>query len=152
MWTRSLHSHSLTELSPSWEAENCAATQEPPSILWNPKVHYRVHESPTLIHILRQINPGHSIPSSKIHFNIVHSPTSWSSQWALSFWLSHQCPISLTRRNLTNSCSGLLRKCEMACRLLPAGYLLVLLFNTEDGGNMLLRNVGELLWSTWYVS
>jgi hypothetical protein len=34
------------------------------------------------------------IPSylSKIHFNIVHLPTSWSSQWSLSFWLSHQYP------------------------------------------------------------
>jgi hypothetical protein len=28
------------ELSPSWEATYCAATQELPSILWNPKVHY----------------------------------------------------------------------------------------------------------------
>jgi hypothetical protein len=30
---------SLMELSPSWEAANCAATQELPGILWNPKVH-----------------------------------------------------------------------------------------------------------------
>jgi hypothetical protein len=43
------------------------------------------------------INPAHTIPSylSKIHFNIVHVPTSWSSQWSLSFWLFHQCPISI---------------------------------------------------------
>jgi hypothetical protein len=34
-----MHTHSLMELSPSWEAANCAATQELPSILWNPKVH-----------------------------------------------------------------------------------------------------------------
>jgi hypothetical protein len=31
------HTHSLMELSPSWEAANCATTQELPSVLWNPK-------------------------------------------------------------------------------------------------------------------
>jgi hypothetical protein len=35
--------HLLTELSPSGEAASCAATQERPSILRNPKVHHRVH-------------------------------------------------------------------------------------------------------------
>jgi hypothetical protein len=29
---------------------------------------------------------------SKIHFNIVYPPSFWSSQWSLSFWLSHQYP------------------------------------------------------------
>jgi hypothetical protein len=75
----------LTELSPSWGAVNCATPQELPSILWNPKVQYRVHKSPPLAPIMSHINPIHSIPSypSKIHFNIVHPPTSWSSQWSL---------------------------------------------------------------------
>jgi hypothetical protein len=71
----------LTELSPSWGAVNCAAPQEPPRSLWNPKFQYRVHKSPPLVPILSHINPIHSIPSylSKMHFNIVHPPTSWSS-------------------------------------------------------------------------
>jgi hypothetical protein len=61
------------ELSPSCEAVNCAATQELPSILWNPKVYYRVYKSPPLFPILSQINPILSY-LSKMHFNIVHPP------------------------------------------------------------------------------
>jgi hypothetical protein len=65
------------ELNPSWEAAGGTAIQELPSILWNSKVHYRVHENPPLVPIVSQINPDHTISSyiSEIHFNIIHPPT-----------------------------------------------------------------------------
>jgi hypothetical protein len=50
------------QLSPSWEAANCAATQEFPIILWKSKVHYRVHMSPSLLSTLGQINSVHTTP------------------------------------------------------------------------------------------
>jgi hypothetical protein len=52
-----------------------------PAILRNPKVHHRVHKSPSLVPILSQFDPVHTIPTylSKIQFNIVYPPTSWFS-------------------------------------------------------------------------
>jgi hypothetical protein len=82
--------HSLTEMSPSWEAANCAATQELPSILWNPKVQYRVHKSLPLVPTLSHISPIHTIPSylSKIHFNIAHSHSSSAPFMPISYSLT----------------------------------------------------------------
>jgi hypothetical protein len=70
------------EQSHSWEADSHQATQEISSLLWNTKVHYHVHKSPSLGPILRERNPLHTFPPyfPKIHTNIILPSTPWSSE------------------------------------------------------------------------
>ena len=81
--------------SPSWEANWFAASQEIPRILWNAKVHYRIHKRPPPVPILGQPNPVHIHTSHllEIHPNIIHPSTPRSPQWSLSLWFPHQDPI-----------------------------------------------------------
>jgi len=76
------------EQSPSWEANRLLASQEIPRILWNPRVHYRIHKCPPPVPIISQLDPTHTPTSHflKIRLNIIFPPTPGSPHWSLFLW------------------------------------------------------------------
>jgi hypothetical protein len=83
------------EQSPSCKANRFAASQENSHILWNLKVHYRIHNCLLPVSILIQLNPVYT-PTSyflRIHINIILSSTPRSPQWSVSLRFPHQNPV-----------------------------------------------------------
>ena len=85
-----------TQHSPSSEANQFPVTQEIPRILWNPKVHYRIHKCPSPVPILSQLHPVHTPTSHflKIHLHIILPSASGSPQWSLSLRFPHQNTVN----------------------------------------------------------
>ena len=65
-----------------WEANLFSASQETHRVLWNPNIHYRIHNCPPPVTILSQLDPVHALTSFflKIHLNIILPSKGWVFQ------------------------------------------------------------------------
>ena len=75
------------EQSHSWQSKWFTASREIPSILWNPKVHYRSHKCQPPVPVPSLLDPVPTTTSHflKIHLNIILPSTPGSPKWSLSF-------------------------------------------------------------------
>ena len=91
------------EHSPSCEANRFSGSQEIPRILWNPKVHYRIHKRQPPAPILSQLDPLHAPTPHflKIHLNIILPSMPRPSNRSHSLRFLYQNPVYVSPRPQT---------------------------------------------------
>jgi hypothetical protein len=92
------------EQSPSCEATRFSASQEIFLVLWNPKVHYRIHNSPSPVPILSQINPVPR-PTTRLEDAFYYYPPICARVFQVVFF-PHQDPICTSSLPIRALCSA----------------------------------------------
>ena len=115
--------HTLTnsiERRCSWEANRFSASQEIPRILWNPKVHYRIRNSPPPVPIVSQVNPVVVSPSHflQIRFHIILPSASFSFKWFLSMRSPHHNLVSTCPVPISATCPASLVLLDLVTRII----------------------------------
>jgi len=129
----------------SWQS----ATQEIPRHLWNPKVHYRIHNSLPLVLSLSRINSVHTFPLyfPRIHSVIFFPSTPRFSKWPLPFRFQTKILYKFLISTLHSTCSTHLILQELITLIISVeayklwSSLLCCLLHSPDASSLLCPNI-----------
>ena len=98
-------------------ANRFSASQGILRILWNPKVHYRIHKCPPPVPIMSQLGPFHAPTSHSltIHHNIIFPATPERNALKIRIYL-YVTPCSLLETNVSEESAASIKDTLLSCR------------------------------------